>query len=373
MAPIQVTVVIGSPAKDGRRVLDALLRTGDGQRAAAIVPDNDDWTQGVDSDSGIIPTTEELLQLGAGCSCCTVRGDIRSKVHRLATQGAVDHILVQTEPSNDLSVLAKTFSIAGAAGSSILHLARLERLLAVVDVPTAVASLQSTTVRRLIARIELANVLWLDRAAEVAPEQLATLIKVFESINPGARIVRGGLDDVSVADLTVSRPFDLDAAASRPALAGVRDGALKSGGGVSRLVYRKRQPFHPVRLRAFIDAGWPGLVRAHGRFWVASRPGLFANLDVVGGSWQSSLGGMWWASVPVNRQPPSAEFRAYLKSIWHPAFGDRHQELAMVGVGVDEDALRAALDQCLLTEDELANSGEWSRMPHPFDWPEALA
>jgi hypothetical protein len=59
-----------------------------------------------------------------------------------------------------------------------------------------------------------------------------------------------------------------------------------------------------------------------------------------------------------------------MASDWHADFGDRNQEIAIVGLGLDEDALRAALDRCLLTEDELSQPQSWSSFPHPFAWSE---
>ncbi|MGO8657467.1 GTP-binding protein, partial [Rhizobium ruizarguesonis] len=42
--------------------------------------------------------------------------------------------------------------------------------------------------------------------------------------------------------------------------------------GVSSFVYRTRRPFDPMRFRAFLDEPWPGVIRAKGHFWLATRP-----------------------------------------------------------------------------------------------------
>lgn len=39
---------------------------------------------------------------------------------------------------------------------------------------------------------------------------------------------------------------------------------------------------------------------------------------------------------------------------WDAAWGDRCQQLVWIGVGMDEGGLRAMLDGCLLTDDEMA-------------------
>jgi hypothetical protein len=38
---------------------------------------------------------------------------------------------------------------------------------------------------------------------------------------------------------------------------------------------------------------------------------------------------------------------------WHPEFGDRRQELVLIGTRMNEALIRQKLDQCLLTNDEM--------------------
>jgi ribosomal protein L11 methylase PrmA len=53
-------------------------------------------------------------------------------------------------------------------------------------------------------------------------------------------------------------------------------------------------------------------------------------------------------------------------------WGDRRQELVMIGVDMDEQALRAAFDRALLDEEELAlGPGAWAAFTDPFEsWSE---
>ena len=52
---------------------------------------------------------------------------------------------------------------------------------------------------------------------------------------------------------------------------------------------------------------------------------------------------------------------------WHPRYGDRHQALVFIGQQMDEAAVRARLDACLL-DDSLAaaDSRFWAGRPNPF-------
>jgi hypothetical protein len=47
--------------------------------------------------------------------------------------------------------------------------------------------------------------------------------------------------------------------------------------------------------------------------------------------------------------------------------GDRRQELVIIGVQIDRDAIRAGLDACLLTTEEMKRGdAEWLRYEDPF-------
>ena len=67
-----------------------------------------------------------------------------------------------------------------------------------------------------------------------------------------------------------------------------------------------------------------------------------------------------WAGVD-----PQRAAKASLE--WHPRFGDRAQELAVVAHQAIPDEISEALDAALLTEDELAEGAEaWAGYPDPL-------
>ena len=77
--------------------------------------------------------------------------------------------------------------------------------------------------------------------------------------------------------------------------------------------------------------------------------------------------GMWWAAMPREYWDQTEGQRPDQKPDWHPRYGDRIQMLVFIGQEMDEDAIRARLDSCLLDKElASADSDAWAALENPF-------
>ncbi len=112
----------------------------------------------------------------------------------------------------------------------------------------------------------------------------------------------------------------------------------------------------------------PGVVRAKGFFWLATRPNFVGELAQAGALVRTSKRGLWWSAVPRERWPDNPEWhesmKPYLDSIW----GDRRQEIVFIGLAdqMDEKAIRAELDAALTGMVDAFTPGAWRNLPDPF-------
>jgi hypothetical protein len=62
--------------------------------------------------------------------------------------------------------------------------------------------------------------------------------------------------------------------------------------------------------------------------------------------------------------------RAERDALSQPPWGDRRQEIVVIGARMNREALTAMLDGALLTDAEMAKGpGAWAALPDPFvDW-----
>jgi G3E family GTPase len=132
-------------------------------------------------------------------------------------------------------------------------------------------------------------------------------------------------------------------------------------------VYRARKPFHPERLWQWLNTEWPGVVRSKGRYWIASRPDFCATWSQAGAVKRTELAGMWWVATPNEYWPEDAESFDHIKARWQELYGDRQQELVIIGMQMDKASLTAQFDACLLTETEIALGMDgWRELPDSF-------
>ena len=87
----------------------------------------------------------------------------------------------------------------------------------------------------------------------------------------------------------------------------------------------------------------------------------------AGGARRHCAAGAWWATMLADRTIRTEEIESMLGARWDTEFGDRRQEIAFVGIGLEEALMRAQLDDCLLTDREMRRGPEvWRSYADPF-------
>ncbi len=143
--------------------------------------------------------------------------------------------------------------------------------------------------------------------------------------------------------------------------------AIHDALGMTSFVYRARRPFHPQRLWNCLNEDWPGVLRSKGLFWLATRMNESGLWSQAGKACSHQSAGRWWSSVSEDLWPDDDELRASILAEFRGPFGDRRQEIVIIGQNLDRAAIRARLDACLVDslEMQLGPMG-WTQLPDPF-------
>ncbi len=388
---IPVTVLSGYLGSGKTTVLNHVLHNRERLKVAVIV--NDMSEVNIDADlvrgeGSLSRTDEKLVEMSNGCICCTLREDLVQEVQKLAQEKRFDYILIESTGISEPVPVAQTFVYPDeVSGVQLSDLARLDCMVTVVDANRFwkdFSSGQSLLDRKealseedtrevvdlLIDQVETCDVLLLNKCDLVSEDELAKVEGILRKLQPSAKIIRTVKGQVAPAEILNTGLFDFEKASQSPGwiqeLQKEEHVPETDEYGISSFVYRRRRPFHPERLAAFMG-DWPEeVVRAKGIAWLAVREDVAASVSQAGPSIQFGPAGYWVAALTEQEQQELLRSEPDVRRKWDNVWGDRMTELVMIGIGMEQEQIERELDECLLTDREMQL--DWSTFHNPLPW-----
>ena len=389
---LPVTVLSGFLGAGKTTVLSHILNNRKGKKVAVIVNDMSE----INIDAGIVKnevslnhSEEKLVEMSNGCICCTLREDLLLEVNKLAKEKKFDYLVIESTGISEPLPVAETFTFADETGVSLSDVARLDTMVTVVDAVNFLKDYEEAKYLKdsgeslgedddrsvadlLVDQIEFADILLVSKTDLVESEDIEKLKAILKSLNTHAQILPISQGQVDVEEVLDTGLFNFERAQQAPGwLKEMRGEHVPETEeyGIGSFSFIARLPFHPERFHHFLHSTkqYGKLIRSKGIFWLASRHKYAGQWSQAGGIARYGFAGMFWSSVPVNSWPTDEESINTIREQWEEPFGDKRQELVFIGQSLDEDAMLKALDNCLLSEEELLKGESyWETLDDPF-------
>ena len=224
----------------------------------------------------------------------------------------------------------------------------------------------------LVDQVEFADVLLISKTDLVKTAETDRLIAILKTLNTHARIIPISQGKVNIEQVLNTGLFNFERAQQAPGwLKEMRGEHVPETEeyGIASFSYVARSPFHPEKFYQFLNdtQSFGKLISSKGYFWLASRPEFAGHWSQAGGIARYGFAGLFWKAVPKANWPSDEDYLASIEKLWVEPFGDMRQELVFIGQNLDQKSMLKALDECLLSEDELLKGKDyWMTLSDPF-------
>lgn len=389
---LPVTVLSGFLGAGKTTVLSHILNNREGKKVAVIVNDMSEInidSSTIKNEVSLNRSDEKLVEMSNGCICCTLREDLLLEVEKLAKEGRFDYLVIESTGISEPLPVAETFTFSDEDGVSLSDIATLDTMVTVVDavnflkdydqakyLQEAGESLGEDDERSvadlLVDQVEFADVILISKTDLVQADELERLKAIIKVLNTHAKIISIKNGNVEIDAVLNTQLFDFQRAEQAPGwLKEMRGEHIPETEeyGIASFNYMARRPFNPEKFYQLLHSTeqFGKLIRSKGYFWLATRPHFCGQWSQAGGIARYGFAGMFWKAIPKKDWPTDDESLKEIEKQWVEPFGDMRQELVFIGQNLDKPAMINALNNCLLSEDELLRGRDfWVTLNDPF-------
>ena len=409
---LHVTLLSGQLGSGKTTLLKEILTNKQDVRCAVIV--NEISEENIDAyalgGTKLIQQEEKVVAMENGCICCTLREDLIQQLRELHDQNQFDSVLIESSGLSDPLEVSQSF-FADTGDGLLNDVARLDTCVTVVDASTLLYRLRnvvdtsaegegkknedadSSDIGRLVvAQIEFANVIVLNKCDKLAEGEADTLTRLIRNLNKTAKIIPATHCKVPLSDVLNTNSFSVDWAEAITTgfisdLANNNDKEEHVSETIQfqiqNTMFRSERPFHPKRLHQWITQRWilaepqrphdhdhdhhdhaggtsplqypddrptheqlravrGGMLRVKGFMWLGnpSRTPLYYKASAAGDHFELQTGGFWEEFPSKNTADTAAQ--------------EPMNRLAILGQRINVEQIKRELEACLLTEEEEA-------------------
>lgn len=412
---IPVLLLTGYLGSGKTTLLNRILNNEKGIKFAVIV--NDIGEVNIDANlieqGGVVGQNDDsLVALQNGCICCTLKMDLVQQICDITRLQRFDYIVIEASGICEPAPIAQTICSIPSMGAEY-NMGATPRLDCIVTVVDALrmkdefacgknligSKIDEEDIENLvIQQIEFCNIILLNKASEVKPEELKYVREVVHTLQPKAEIIECDYGNVDFDRILGTGMFDFDSVATSAAwikeIEQHHDGDdddddddehchhhhddehdehchHHEGGectcghhhhhhhhdeegeaeeyGIGTFVYYARKPFDINRFDDFVARRWPkNVIRAKGLCWFEDQPELCYIFEQAGKQVKLQNAGQWYATMPAEELKKFRDENPGVNRDWDDTYGDRMEKIVFIGQKLDKELIMRELDSCLV-------------------------
>lgn len=400
---IPVLLLTGYLGSGKTTLLNRILNNKRGIKFAVIV--NDIGEVNIDADliqqGGIVNQKDDsLVALQNGCICCTLKMDLVQQLQDIISMQRFDYIVIEASGICEPGPIAQTICSIPQMAPEVTEYGfpRLDCIVTVVDalrmrdefgsgLDLMRQNIEEEDIENLvIQQIEFCNIVLLNKAAEVSPDELGRVRGIVHELQPKAQIIDTNFGDVDLDKILNTNMFDFDeVATSARWIEEVEkhhdddddddddhdddhdehdkhehhhehhhhhhhdDEGEAEEYGIGTYVYYNRRPFNLGLFDEFVARKWPkGIIRAKGICYFHDERDVCYVFEQAGKQVSIRNAGQWYATMPKAELEQFMEQNPGLRKDWDEQYGDRMQKLVFIGQHLDKEFIASELDKCLV-------------------------
>lgn len=371
-----VVLITGYLGSGKTTLLNNLLRQ-EKRRVALIV--NDMGSINVDAEilkkNGSNVTECPMFELQNGCICCTLREEFIKQIEKISNLDTVDVVFVEASGISDPGAVSASFLAyeednpgTNVYLTSVVTVVDADRIYRefLDDLKKQKADKSATDENNLteeeistliVDQIEFCNFIVLNKCDLLDEKQLAEVELIIRDFQPRVPIFHSVNGNIDIDQITTTEPFNYEqidsSSAIQKAINSLNEPNRATEGctgeyGISSFVFEEKRPFNRERFMNFVNNNYPKeLIRAKGYIWFSDADANVQLFEQAGRNSSVMTVAYWIDALEEKQKQEYLEYNPDVKEAWDEEFGDRVNQLVIIGKGYNKQAIEAELKKCL--------------------------
>lgn len=360
---VPVVLVTGYLGSGKTTLMQHILRQ-EKRKVALIV--NDMGSINIDasllSKSGNRLVQVEMVEMQNGCICCTLREEFMAEIERLSQDQSIEAIFVEASGISEPSSIAGAF--VGYEEEMEESRVYLKTVVSVVDADRIYREFlhdlaseeeneEGDVINLVMDQIEFCNLLLLNKTDLLTEEQLQEVRDALRNIQRGAEIIPCIQGELELDRILDREDFDFEEAMASSTVqralnaSDSEETACMDEYGITSFVYEERAPFNRERFNRFVSEYPETLIRSKGYIWFADDDRHIQLFEQAGRNASVTELSEWVSAWSEEELTAMEQDFPDIREDWDEVYGDRVNQIVLIGKGYRRDEIVRQLDACL--------------------------